>query len=91
MADQKGKKTFSEGIFGIFECLLPQNPSNKSSLLSWFFKTNKDDIWQGGTLPRVLLKKSIMAVQKCKTIPLQAALKDFSSSANPKLKKLSLP
>ena len=32
-----------------------------------------------------------MAVQKCKNILLQAALKDFWSSANPKLKKLSLP
>ena len=32
-----------------------------------------------------------MAVQKWKNILLQAALKDFWSSANPKLKKLSLP
>ena len=38
-----------------------------------------------------ILKKSIMAAQKCKNILLQAALKDFWSSANPKLKKLSLP
>ena len=62
--------------------------------------SNKDDIWQGETLPGVLLeerelnkilKKSIMAAQKCKNILLQAALKDFWSSANPKLKKLSLP
>ena len=30
-----------------------------------------------------------MAVQKCKTILLQAALKDFWSSTNLKLKKLS--
>ena len=32
-----------------------------------------------------------MAMQKCKNILLQAALKDFWSSAKPKLKKLSLP
>ena len=32
-----------------------------------------------------------MAAQKCKNILLQAALKDFRSSANPKLKSLSLP
>ena len=32
-----------------------------------------------------------MAAQKCKNISLQAALKDFWSSANPKLKSLSLP
>ena len=31
-----------------------------------------------------------MAAQKCKSIWLLAALKDFWSSANPKLKKLSL-
>ena len=31
-----------------------------------------------------------MATQKCKNILLQAALKDFWSSANPKLKELSL-
>ena len=31
-----------------------------------------------------------MAFQKCKNIFLQAALKDFRSSANPKLKKISL-
>ena len=31
MAAQKVKKTFSAEIFGIFECLLPQNPSNQSS------------------------------------------------------------
>ena len=31
-----------------------------------------------------------MDVQKCKNILLHAALKDFWSSANPKLKKLSL-
>ena len=31
-----------------------------------------------------------MAAQKCKNILLQAALKDFWSSANKKLKKLSL-
>ena len=31
-----------------------------------------------------------MAVQKCKNILLQAALKDFWSSTNLKLKKLSL-
>ena len=30
-----------------------------------------------------------MAAQKCKNIQLQAALKDFWSSANPKLKKSS--
>ena len=32
-----------------------------------------------------------MAVQKCKNTLLQAALKDFWLSANPKLKKISLP
>ena len=37
-----------------------------------------------------IIKKSIMAAQKWKKILLQAALKDFWSSANPKLKKLSL-
>ena len=31
-----------------------------------------------------------MAAQKCKNIQLQAALKDFWSSANPKLKKIKL-
>ena len=38
-----------------------------------------------------ILRKSIMAAQKCKNILLQTALKDFWSSANPKLKKLNLP
>ena len=32
-----------------------------------------------------------MAAEKCKNILFQAALKDFWSSANPKLKKSSLP
>ena len=48
------------------------------------------DFWQGETLPGVLLKerkhfkikKSTMAVKKCKIILLQAALKDFWSSVN---------
>ena len=54
----------------------------------------------GKTFPGVLLeerklnisklKKSIMAAQKCKILLLQAAWKDFWSSANLKLKKLSL-
>ena len=35
------------------------------------------------------IKKSIIAAKKCKIIFLQAALKDFSSSAHLKLKKLS--
>ena len=62
--------------------------------------SNKGDIWQGETLSGVLLeeskqhfkviKKSIMAAQKCKNILLQAALKEFWSSANPKLEELSL-
>ena len=34
------------------------------------------------------IKKSTMAAQKCKIILLQAALKDFRSSANVKLKKV---
>ena len=34
-----------------------------------------------------IIKKYIMASQKCKNIWLQAALKHFWSSANPKLKK----
>ena len=38
-----------------------------------------------------VLKKSIMAAQKCKNILLQAALKDFWSSSNLNLEKLSLP
>ena len=39
MADQKGgKKFFWAEIFDIFECLLPQNPSNESSLLFSFFQ-----------------------------------------------------
>ena len=38
-----------------------------------------------------ILKKSIMAAQKCKNILMQAALRDFWSSANPKLKRVSLP
>ena len=64
MADQKDKKKFSAGIFGIFECLL--NPSNQSSLLSWFFKTNKDE---GGrrkeeTLPGVLLEERKLNISK---------------------------
>ena len=37
-----------------------------------------------------IIKKSIMAAQKCKNILFQAALKDFWSSANLKLKKLHL-
>ena len=37
------------------------------------------------------IKKSIIATQKCKIILLQAALKDFWSSANLKIKKISLP
>ena len=59
---------------------------------------NKDDIWLGETPTGMLLeerklkhfkiKKSIMSVQKCKIILLQAALKDFWLSANLKLKKL---
>ena len=36
MAAQKCKNKFSVDIFGTFECLLPQNPSNQSSQLSWF-------------------------------------------------------
>ena len=57
MADQKDKKKkISAEIYGIFECLLPQNPSNQRSLLSWFFKANKDDIWQEDMLPGVLLE-----------------------------------
>ena len=38
-----------------------------------------------------ILKKSIIAAQKCKNILLEAALINFWSFANPKLKKLSLP
>ena len=33
MAAQKCKKIVSAEIYGIFECLLTQNPSNQSSLL----------------------------------------------------------
>ena len=33
-----------------------------------------------------IIKKSIMAAQKCKNIWLQAAIKDFQASANSKLK-----
>ena len=36
------------------------------------------------------MKKSTMAVQKCKNILLRAALKDFWSSANPKLEELKV-
>ena len=52
---------------------------------SWSF------IWRKKTDNFKILKKSVMATQKYKNILLQAALKDFWSSANPKLKKLSLP
>ena len=68
--------------------------------------SNKDDIWQRETLPGVLLEqrklniskwfqkhnipKSVMVFQKCKNILLQAAIKDFWSSANLKPEKLSL-
>ena len=62
---------------------------------------NKDNIWHGETLPGVLLKKkkikhfklmkkSIVAAQKCKKILLQAALKHFWLSTNLKLKKSNL-
>ena len=34
-----------------------------------------------------IMKQSVIAAQKCKNILLQAALKDFLSSADPKLKK----
>ena len=47
--------------------------------------SNKDDIWQREYLK---INKSIMAVQKCKIMLLQAALKDFWSSANLKTKKI---
>ena len=33
MAAQKRKKIVSAEIYGIFECLLPKNPSNQGSLL----------------------------------------------------------
>ena len=39
MVAQNRKEKISAEIFGIFDCLLPQNPSNQSSLLSWLFKT----------------------------------------------------
>ena len=39
---------------------------------------------------KLKIKKSIMAAQKCKNILFQAALKDFWSSANQKIKKLHL-
>ena len=60
--------------------------------------SNQNDLLQGEALAGVLLeerkrtwrfkiiKKSVMAAKKCKNILLQAVLKDFWSSANPKLK-----
>ena len=39
MVAQKRKEKISAEIFGIFDCLLPQNPSNQSALPSWLFKT----------------------------------------------------
>ena len=47
MAGQKCKKKLVE-IFGIFECLLTQNPTNQDSKRSWFFQI----IW-------TILRKSI--------------------------------
>ena len=48
MAGQKCKKKLLVEIFGIFECLLTQNPTNQDSKRSWFFQI----IW-------MILRKSI--------------------------------
>ena len=42
MVAQKCKNKLLVEIFGIFECLLTQNPTNQDSQLSWFFQT----IWK---------------------------------------------
>ena len=39
---RKKKKNLLTEIFGIFECLITQNPTNQDSQLSWFFQT----IWK---------------------------------------------
>ena len=76
MAAQKRKKEIVEIIF-IFDCLLTRNPTNQDSQLSWFFQTiwktvylkymsNKDDIWQGKTLPAVLLEERKLTFQNNK-------------------------
>ena len=39
MVAEKWKKKLLVEIFGIFECILTQNPSNQDSQLSWLFQT----------------------------------------------------
>ena len=57
----------------------------KSCIFIW--STYPTKLLEEKTKKLKIIKKSIMAAQKCKNILLQAALKDFWSHANPKLTK----